>query len=130
MRIREVCDWSSLKRGRGGTLAFFRPHPGPPGRRSASAILVLFRGLFPHQSDDDCAAIVHSTEDVGPPPPRPSCAGDGGAAGAPPFPTLVTLSLVPLLVFMMVRNCLAAALPPQLMARITAKVSRPPREEA
>jgi hypothetical protein len=96
---------------------------------SALAILVSFRGLFPHRSDDDCAAIVHSLADVQQ-PPRPSCAGDGGAAGAPPFPTLVTLSLVPLLVFMMVRNCLAAALPPQLMARITAKVSRPPREEA
>ncbi len=67
------------------------------------AILVLFRGLFSHQSDNDCAAIVHSTKDVGPPLPRPLCAGDGGAAGTPPFPTLATLSLVPLLVFMMVR---------------------------
>jgi hypothetical protein len=69
---------------------------------SALAILVSFRGLFPHRSDDDCAAIVHSIADVQQ-PPRPSCAGDGGAAGAPPFPTLATLSLVPLLVFMMVR---------------------------
>ena len=69
---------------------------------SALAILVSFRGLFPHQSDDDCAAIVHSIADVQQ-PPRPSCADDGGAVGAPPFPTLATLSFVPLLVFMMVR---------------------------
>ena len=69
---------------------------------STLAILVSFRGLRPHQSDDDCAAIVHSIPDVQH-PPRPSCADDGGAVGAPPFPMLATLSFVPLLVFMMVR---------------------------
>jgi hypothetical protein len=69
---------------------------------SALAILVSFRGLFPHQSDDDCATIVHSITDFQQLPPRPSCADDGGAVGAPPFPTLATLSFVPLLVFMMV----------------------------
>ena len=57
----------------------------------ASAILVSFRGLFPHRSDDNCAAIVHSTDDV-PPPPRPLC-----------FPTVAAPSLVPLLIFLMVR---------------------------
>ncbi len=70
---------------------------------SAPAILVSFRGLFPHRSEDDCAAIAHSIAAVVPPSPRPSCAGDGGAAGAHPFPTLAALSLVPLLIFMMVR---------------------------
>jgi len=69
---------------------------------SALAILVSFLGLFPRQSDDDCATIVHSIADVQQ-PPRPSCADDGGAVGAPPFPMLATLSFVPLLVFMMVR---------------------------
>jgi hypothetical protein len=69
---------------------------------SVLAILVLFRGLFPHQSDEDCAAIVHSIADVQQ-LPRPSCADDGGAVGAPLFPMLATLSFIPLLVFMMVR---------------------------
>ncbi len=70
---------------------------------SALAFLVSFRGLFPHRSDDDCAAIVHSIAAVVPPPPRPSCAGDGGVAGAHPFPTMAALSFAPLLIFMMVR---------------------------
>ena len=69
---------------------------------SALAILVKSRRLFPHQYDDDCPAIVHSIADVQQPPCL-SCTGDGGGAGAPPFPTLATLSFVPLLVFMMVR---------------------------
>ncbi len=69
---------------------------------SALTILVSFRGLLLHQSDNDCAAIVHSIADVQQ-PPRPLCADDGGVVGAPPFPTLATLSFVPLLVFMMVR---------------------------
>ena len=69
---------------------------------SALAILVSCRGLLPHQSDDDCTAIVHSIADVQQ-PPRPSCTDDGGAVGVPPFPTLAALSFVPLLVFMMVR---------------------------
>jgi hypothetical protein len=29
---------------------------------STLAILISFRGLFPHQSDDGCAAIVHSID--------------------------------------------------------------------
>ncbi len=69
---------------------------------STLAILVSYRGLLPHQSDDDCTTIVHSIADVQQ-PPLPLCADDGGAVGAPPFSTLVMLSFVPLLVFMMVR---------------------------
>ena len=69
---------------------------------SALAILVSFHGLLPNQSDNNCAAIVHSIANVQQ-LPRPSCVDDGGAVGAPPFPMLATLSFVPLLVFMMVR---------------------------